>query len=202
VPEDLVSVVLEENVLSEDSSESKHSKTSIVEFSVLVANPSFIAVVDPVSRSEDVTGDVARALLDLFRQPLNRTATNDKLEPSYKGELVSGLKRVAGKAAVEGRVDTTGGDEPSQTGSHGNTAVLEFRLTVVRHGGVALALRQTDRIEESNRGRDSDDSLVNPCRHRGRGASGLRYRSKGGGRADKSEDGGELHGQSLQNTED
>lgn len=149
--------------LTNDSHDCNHSKTSVAEFFVLVINPALIAVIHPVRSTEDVSWNVARALLDLLSHPLNSATSQDELKPSNKWELLSSLKRVAGKSTVESRVDTSRSDVPSQAGSHGNTPVLELSLTVMSHDYVRLSLGQTQWIEEARWRNNSDNGLIFPC---------------------------------------
>ena len=95
-------------------------QASVGQFLVLVVNPSSIGVVDPVGSSKDVTRHISRTSLDLFRQPFHCSASQDELKPADKWQLSGRLKRIAGKLAVERRVDTSSSNEPSEAGSHGN----------------------------------------------------------------------------------
>lgn len=145
----------------------------------MVGNPAFITVIDPVRCSKKVTWLVSWTILDLLGNPLNGTASEDKLDPSNGREFLHGLERVTGELTVEGRVDTSSSDVPSQAGSHGNTTVLEFRLAVVSHGRVALSLGQTNRIKETHWRGDTNSGFVNPCVKRSTlGLDG--HRGKGG----------------------
>ena len=178
--EDHVTVVALVDGLGKDSHEGNHRQSSVVDFLVLVVNPSLIRVVNPVGSSQKISRDVSRAVLDLLGEPFNSTTSEDELEPSDSRELLGGLERVVGKGRVEGRVDSSGIEVPSEASGHGNTSVLELGFAVHVHCGIILTLGKTHRIEESHRGGDSDDSLVLPGGKRSLRCSRLLGRSKGG----------------------
>jgi hypothetical protein len=165
--EDHVTVVVIVRSLNQDAHEGNHCKSSVADLPVLVVHPSSITVIGPVGGSEDVTGLVSWAFLDLLSQPFNGSASKNELGPTDRVELLSGFKRVVGELAIKGGVDTSGVEVPSQAGSHGDTSVLEFSLAVVAHGLIVLALGKTEGIKESHGGEDSDTCLVLPCRQRG-----------------------------------
>eukprot|EP00531_Pseudo-nitzschia_arenysensis_P002723 CAMPEP_0116119746 /NCGR_PEP_ID=MMETSP0329-20121206/2809_1 /TAXON_ID=697910 /ORGANISM="Pseudo-nitzschia arenysensis, Strain B593" /LENGTH=290 /DNA_ID=CAMNT_0003613475 /DNA_START=213 /DNA_END=1082 /DNA_ORIENTATION=- len=178
--EDHVTVVALVDGLRNDSHESNHRQSSVVDFLVLVVNPSFIGVVNPVGSSQKIARLVSRAVLDLLGEPFDGTASQDELEPSDSRELLGGLKRVVRKRRVEGGVDSGGIEVPSEAGSHGNTSVLELGLTVHVHGGIVLALGKAHGVEESHRGGDTNDILVLPGGKRSLCCLRLLGRSKGG----------------------
>ena len=66
-----------------------------------------------------------------------------ELDPANRVELLSGLKRVVGEITIKGGMDTSCVEVPSQAGSHGDTPVLEFSLTVVADGLIVLVLGKT-----------------------------------------------------------
>ena len=176
--EDLITIVMELKVLSDHAHNGEHSKTAVVDLLVLVVNPSLIAVVNPVGGTEDVSGLVSGSGLDLLSEPFDGTAAKDELEPTDGGELSGGLQGVGGELAVEGGVDAGGGDVPSEAGGHGHAPVLELGLTVHGHGGVILALRKAEGVEEADGGGDTDDHVVLPAVQGGGGLGNL-SRSKG-----------------------
>mmetsp|Transcript_65276 Transcript_65276/g.77274 ORF Transcript_65276/g.77274 Transcript_65276/m.77274 type:complete len:210 (+) Transcript_65276:307-936(+) len=161
---DLISVVAKEKILRVNSHERKHSKSAVVKFLILVVNPSLVAVVNPVRRSKKITWLVSGSCLNLLGKPFNSPATEDELKPSNSRKLFHGLKRVTRKSTVEGGVYTSGGDVPSKACGHGNTSVFEFGFTVHGHSFVSFSPRETERIEETNRGGNSNNGLVYPCR--------------------------------------
>jgi hypothetical protein len=71
---DHISIVSDKDILVNHTSDSKHGKTSVVEFLVLVHNPAFITVIDPIGGSEEVTRVVSWSGLDLFGKPFNSYA--------------------------------------------------------------------------------------------------------------------------------
>lgn len=148
--EDHVSVVALLQILSQDTHECQHGKTSVGDFPVLEVHPSCIGVIDPVAGSEQITWLGTWAFLNLGRQVFNGTTANDELNPGNWSKLRGSLQRIIGQLAVKGRVDTTGVQVPAQAGSHGNTAVLDFRLTVVEHGLFVLVGGQAEGIEEAD----------------------------------------------------
>ena len=161
--EDHVTVVVIVSSLSNDAHKGNHCKSSIADLPVLVVNPSSITVIDPVGGSEDVTSLVSWALLDLLSHPFDGSASKNELNPADRVELLSGFKRVVGEFAIEGGVNTSGVEVPSQACSHGDTSVLELSLTVVAHGLIVLVLGKTEGIKESHGGEDSNTCLVLPC---------------------------------------
>ena len=162
VSEDHVTVVVLVDGLRKDSHKGNHRQSSVIDFLVLVVNPSLIGVVDPVGGSQNITGDVSGAVLDFLGKPFNGTTSEDELEPSDSGELLCGLEGVVGKGRVEGGVNSGGVEVPSEAGGHGDTSVLEFGLTVCVHCGIVLALGKTQGVEVSHGRGDSDDVLVPP----------------------------------------
>mmetsp|Transcript_4500 Transcript_4500/g.7387 ORF Transcript_4500/g.7387 Transcript_4500/m.7387 type:complete len:204 (-) Transcript_4500:62-673(-) len=187
-----VTVLSSEDILVDHSSDGKHGKTSVAELLVLVLHPTFITVVNPVGSSKKITGFVSWSLFNLLGQPLNSTTSKNELNPSNSGKLNHSLKRIVGKSTVKRGVDSTGVEVPSEASSHGNTAVLEFCLTVVFHGGFILTLGKTQRIKESCRG-DRSNLVVDPGVDLGGGPSGLNG-GKGGSRCNKRGNNSGLHG--------
>lgn len=170
VSEDLISIVSKVKILHKDSHKGNHSKTSIVNLLVLIIHPSLITIVYPVSSSKDIPRLISRTSLNLLSEPLNSSTSKDELEPSNSGKLLGGLKRVGGESAVEGGVDSSSGDVPSEAGSHGNTAVLELSLAVEVHDLVGFSRGESEGIEEAHGSGDSNDVLVLPCLKGGGGA--------------------------------
>ena len=166
VLKDHITVVVVVKSLNQDSHECYHGKSSIVDFLVLVVNPTGITVINPVGGTEKVTRLVSRTFLDLFSYIFGNTTSEEPLDPANSRKLLSSFEGVAGELAVESGVDTGGSDVPSQACSHSYTSVLEFRLTVVLHGGIILALGKTKGVEVSHGGGDSNDSIILPSRQR------------------------------------
>ncbi|VEU40484.1 unnamed protein product [Pseudo-nitzschia multistriata] len=179
VLEDHVSVVSKVNVLGDDTHEGNHSQSSVVDFLVLVVNPSLVRVVDPVGGSQEIARYVSGAVLDLLREPLDGTAAQHELEPANGGEFLGGLKGVVAEGRVEGGVDSGGVEVPSEAGSHGDASVLELGLAVHVHGGIVLVLGKTDGVKETHGCGDSNHVLVLPGGQR-RCLLLLLGRSKGG----------------------
>mmetsp|Transcript_11870 Transcript_11870/g.25516 ORF Transcript_11870/g.25516 Transcript_11870/m.25516 type:complete len:225 (+) Transcript_11870:231-905(+) len=188
-----ITIFASEDILVNHTSNGKHSKTSIVHLLVLVRNPSLITVVNPVGGSKKITRLISRSLLNLLSEPLNSTTSEHELNPTNSGELNHGLKRIVGKSTVEGGVDSTGVEVPSEAGSHGNTAMFELGFPVVFHGDIILALGKSEGVEEASRGGDTNHSILNPCRKLGGGGNGL-CGGKGGSRCNKGGDNSGLHG--------
>jgi len=179
VLEDLITVVSIVKILNKDSHESNHGKTSIVDFPVLVINPSLITIINPVRSSEDITWLVSRACLDLLREPLNSTTSENELKPSNGRKLLGSLERVGGECAIECGVYSSSGDVPSETGGHGDASVLELGFTVHGHDLVGFSGGESEGIEESHGGGHSYDGLVLPCVEGGAAGSSLGDGGKG-----------------------
>lgn len=167
----MISIVSKVKILYKDSHKGNHGKTSIVNLLVLIIYPSLITIVYPIGSSKDITWLISRTSLNLLSKPLNSSTSKDKLKPSNDGKLLGSLKRIGGEGAVEGGVDSSSGDVPSEAGSHGNTAVLELSLAVEVHNLVGFSRGESEGIEKASGCGDSDDVLVFPC-------------LDGGGRAD------------------
>lgn len=119
-----ITIVTDEDILVDNTSNGKHGKTSIAKLLVLVIDPSGITVVHPVSSAEKIARFISRSFLNLLSKPFNSTTSKNELKPSHGGELHHGLKRIVGKGTVKGGVDTSGIEVPSEAGGHGHAAVL------------------------------------------------------------------------------
>lgn len=170
VPKDLISIVSKVKILYKDSHKGNHGKTSIVNLLVLIIHPSLITIVYPIGSSKDITRLISRTSLNLLSEPLNSSASKDKLEPSNGGKLLGSLKGVGGEGAVEGGVDSSSSDVPSEAGGHGDAAVFELGFAVEVHDLVGFSRGESEGIEEAHGSSDSDDVLVFPCLERGGGA--------------------------------
>jgi hypothetical protein len=171
--EDHVSVVSKQQVLSEESNKGKHCQASIGDLLVLVFDPAFVAIVYPVGSSEHIARYVAWTSLDLLCQPFHSSTSQNELKPADKGQLCSSLERVAGKLAVECRVDSGSCNKPSETRRHADTAVLELGFTVIVHDLVALVAGETKGIEKASGCQNSNRVVVLPCRDGGDAAGCL-----------------------------
>jgi len=166
-----ITIVPNKDILVDNTSNGKHDKTSIAELLVLVIHPSSITVVHPVGSAEEISRFISRSLLNLLSKPFNSTTSKNKLKPSHGGKLDHSLKRIVGEGTVEGGVDASGIEVPSEAGGHGHAAVFELGFPVVFHGGIIFALRETKRIEEAGGGDDAH-LVMHPCVELGGGCGG------------------------------
>mmetsp|Transcript_2327 Transcript_2327/g.5018 ORF Transcript_2327/g.5018 Transcript_2327/m.5018 type:complete len:206 (+) Transcript_2327:209-826(+) len=157
-----IAVIPNEDILVHDTGEGEHGETPVVDLLVLVGNPAFIAVVNPVRSSKKISGNISGPFLNLLSQPLNGTTSEDELEPSDSGKLNHRLKGIVGQGAVECGVDASCVEVPSEAGSHGDTTMLELGFPVVLHCGIRLSLRESEGIEESNWSGDADNGIIDP----------------------------------------
>mmetsp|Transcript_8515 Transcript_8515/g.12754 ORF Transcript_8515/g.12754 Transcript_8515/m.12754 type:complete len:212 (+) Transcript_8515:442-1077(+) len=177
MPEDLVTVVSKEKILGKDSHKGKHGKTTIINLLILVIHPSLITIIHPIRGPQNITRLVSRSLPDTLRQPFNGTTSEHELDPSHSGKFLHGLEGVRGELGVKGGMYTSGGDVPSEACGHGDTSVLEFGGAVEVHDIIGFTGRESEGVEESNGGCDSNYGLVLPC---GEGCGGGGVGSGGG----------------------
>lgn len=96
-----------------------------------------------------------------LKTSLRTTTSKNELKPSNSREFNHSLKRIIAQFAVEGRVNPSGVQIPSETGGHGNTSVLELGLPVIFHGGIRFAGGEAEGIKESD-GRGDAHLVVDP----------------------------------------
>jgi len=185
------------------SKDTHHGGTSLVQLNSTLLQLGLLIEGIP----SEVNGTVAEVTDELSSgdilhdKELKETNKGDNLSESSAGDGVGsrdggpsvgeGVEGVSGVVNVSGEVDSSAGDDVTQEGELGDTAMLDLDVTETVESLLVGIIEESEGIEESKRRLDTE--LVLESSEGGGGLAGL-GRGESGGAGDEGGDDGRLHG--------